>query len=103
MHIEKKREGAVMTATLHGRLDTVTTPEVQAALEGGLDGVTTLVLELSGLEYVSSAGLRLILTLHKKMAEAPGRLVLRNVAAGVMDVFDMTGFTDFLVIEKNGA
>lgn len=100
MQINKKRDGTIETFLLEGRLDTVTTPELQAVMEGGFDGLTELVFELSRLEYVSSAGLRLILNVHKKMAGQGGRLVLRNVAPGVMDVFEMTGFADFLNIEK---
>jgi anti-anti-sigma factor len=100
MRIEEKREGSKATVSLEGRLDTVTTPEVTAALEGTLDGVSELILELSGLEYVSSAGLRLILTLHKQMNAKNGRLVVRNSTPGVRDVLEMTGFTDFLALEN---
>ena len=99
MRIEKKREGTKETVNLWGRLDTVTTPELTTALEGTLDGVSELVLELSGLEYVSSAGLRLILALHKQMNARNGRLVVRNITPGVRDVLEMTGFTDFLALE----
>lgn len=103
MLIDKKREGTTGTVMLEGRLDTVTTPELQTALEGDFDGVSELVFELSRLEYVSSAGLRLLLSVHKKMTGQGGRFVLRNVTASVMDVFEMTGFADILVIEKTGA
>ena len=98
LRIEKKQEGASLTVMLAGRLDTATVPALEAEL-GDLGGVHELTLELSALEYTSSAGLRLLLVLHKKMA-AQGGLTLKNVSPDVMDVLKMTAFTKFLKIEN---
>jgi anti-anti-sigma factor len=98
LRIEKRQDGASWAVTLAGRLDTVTVQALEAEL-GDLAGVHELTLELAALEYTSSAGLRLLLMLHKKMA-ARGGLTLKNVSPDVMDVLKMTAFTKFLKIEN---
>lgn len=96
MNITTKLEGTTLTVTLDGRLDTTTAPKLEAALGSSLDGVTGLVLDLAGLEYLSSAGLRVILSAHRQMG---GSIVIRNVNETIMEVFEVTGFTDILTIE----
>lgn len=96
MNIRKNLNGTVLTVELEGRLDTLTAPELEAGLAGSLAALTGLTLDLAGLEYVSSAGLRVLLALHRQLG---GKMLVRNVNAGVMDVFEMTGFSKILSIE----
>ncbi|MDR3230403.1 MAG: STAS domain-containing protein [Synergistaceae bacterium] len=98
MQIEKRRDDGALTVVLSGRLNTTTAPELEADL-ADLDGVRELVLDLAALEYISSAGLRTLLLLHRKMS-AQGGMKLRHVAPGIMEVFKMTAFTKFLTIEE---
>lgn len=98
MQINKIKNNADLTLTLTGRLDTNTAPGLETELKENLDGVTNLVLDFVGLEYISSAGLRVILSAQKEM-NARGKMVIKNVCADIMDVFDITGFSDILTIE----
>ena len=98
MKIEKKAEGSKLTVALEGRLDTTTAPELEEALKGSLDGVDDLTMDFSGLEYISSAGLRILLATQKIMNKQ-GKVRVTNVNEVVMDVFDVTGFADILTIE----
>ncbi|MCI8478562.1 MAG: STAS domain-containing protein [Oscillospiraceae bacterium] len=98
MTIAPNRQGDTLTLTLDGRLDTNTSPELDAALKASLDGVKLLILDLKDLVYLSSAGLRVILAAQKKM-NRQGRLVIRHVCATIMEVFEVTGFSDILTIE----
>ena len=98
MTIEKKINGSEATLAVAGRLDTQTAPELEAVLDGILSGLKDLTLELSGLEYVSSAGLRVILKAQKAM-NAQGSMKLTGVNDSIMEVFDITGFLDILTIE----
>ena len=88
------------TATIEivGRLDTVTAPALDKMIAEELDGVTALTLDMNALEYISSAGLRVILTAQKKMQKL-GSMKLVGVCEAVMEVFEMTGFADILTIE----
>jgi anti-sigma B factor antagonist len=95
----EKKTGEQAELILGGRLDTTTAPELEAALEDVLMEATALVMDLKGLEYISSAGLRVILKAQKEMDKREG-LQLRQVPDSVMEVFDITGFSDFLDIEK---
>ncbi len=99
MEFSIERQDQELRVTLQGRLDTVTTPEVNEKVTEALGGSVVCILEAEGLEYISSAGLRLLLLLHKRMAAAGGRLLLRNVRPGVRDILEMTGFASFLAIE----
>lgn len=99
MNIVHAREGSTLTLALQGRLDTSTAPDLEAALASSLDGVAALVLDFAGVDYLSSAGLRVLLSAQKRMAAAHGSLALRRVNAAVRDVLDITGFSDFLAIE----
>ena len=95
MEIIKKSEGSKLTIALVGRLDTTTAPELEAEIKSSLDGVTEFVLDFEALEYVSSAGLRVIL-MAQKLMKKQGSMVLINVNADIMEVFDITGFSDIL-------
>lgn len=98
MTITKKIEGSSLTIAVEGRLDTVTSPELEAELSASLDGVTDLTLDFSGLEYISSAGLRVLLATQKKM-NAQGSMKVCGVNETVGEVFEVTGFADILTIE----
>lgn len=98
MTITNKLEGTTLTMSLEGRLDTTTAPALETALGSSLDGVSDLVLDFAGLEYLSSAGLRVILAAQKQMSRQ-GSMVVRNVNETIMEVFEVTGFTDILTIK----
>ena len=98
MKIEKTLQGKELTIKLEGRLDTSTAPELETEIKGSTDEVELLVLDLEALEYISSAGLRVVLGAQKKM-NAQGRMIVKNVNDTVMEIFEITGFTDVLTIE----
>ena len=98
MTIEKKINNDSATLIVSGRLDTQTAPELENALDGILSGLKELTFDLTNLEYVSSAGLRVILKAQKAM-NAQGAMKLTGVNDSIMEVFDITGFLDILTIE----
>ena len=98
MKITKNIEGTKLNIALAGRLDTMTAPELEAAIAGDLANVSSAVLDLAELEYVSSAGLRVILSIHKELLKKEG-LVVKNSNETVSEVFEVTGFSDILTIE----
>ncbi|WP_294515543.1 STAS domain-containing protein [uncultured Intestinimonas sp.] len=98
MNIVKTSEGTKRTLALEGRLDTTTAPQLEAEVKGSLTGVTELVLDFAQLEYLSSAGLRVILAAQKIMNKQ-GKMVIRHVNETIMEVFEVTGFSDILTIE----
>ena len=98
MEINKTQEGSKLNISLVGRLDTVTSPQLQEVLDSSLDGVTELAFDFAKLDYISSAGLRVLLSTNKKMVKA-GKMIIRNVNDVVQEVFDLTGFADILYIE----
>jgi len=98
MTINKTMNGKDLTIALEGRLDTMTAPELEAELKQSLDAVQTLTLDFSKLDYISSAGLRVLLSAHKTMAPKGGMKVT-NVNEIVREVFEVTGFADILTIE----
>lgn len=98
MTINKNTDGSTLKLGVEGRLDTTTAPQLEAELNSSLAGVTKLELDFAGLEYVSSAGLRVILSAQKTMNKQ-GSMVIRNVSETVMEVFEITGFSDILTIE----
>ena len=98
MDIQKVKSGTNLTIAVAGRIDTTTAPELEAQIRQSLDGVEELYLDLAQVEYVSSAGLRVLLSLQKVMNKQ-GRMVVQNVGPTVMEVFEVTGFCDFLTIE----
>ena len=97
MNIQKTLSGAALTVALEGRLDTTTAPKLEEELRGSVDGVSRLV-DLEKLEHISSAGLRVLLAMQKLM-NRQGAMLLRNVNEAVMEVFEVTGFSDILRIE----
>ena len=98
MNIEKKLEGTTLTIALEGRLDTTTSPDLEETLAASLDGVTALVFDFTKLDYLSSAGLRVLLSAQKRMNKQ-GSMKLVHVNDAVKEVFEITGFADFLTIE----
>ena len=98
MTIEIKRNAEVTTIDIVGRLDTTTAPELDKTINADIANVKNLVLNFKGLEYISSAGLRVLLGAQKKMQKV-GTMKLINVSDGVMEVLEMTGFADILTIE----
>ena len=98
MTIEIKRTAEETTIEIAGRLDTITAPALDKAIGEDIGDTKNLVLDVKEMEYISSAGLRVILGAQKKMQKI-GSMKLRNVCEDVMEVFEMTGFADILVIE----
>lgn len=98
MNIVTTNEGTKRTLALEGRLDTSTAPQLEAEVKSGLDGVAELVLDFEKLEYLSSAGLRVILAAQKIMNKQ-GEMVIRHVNETIMEVFEVTGFMDILTVE----
>lgn len=98
LNISRKKEEQALTVFLDGRLDTTTAPQLESALRDDLGGVTDLVLDLSKLEYISSAGLRVLLSTQKVM-NRQGSMKLTGVNETVMEIFEITGFCDILTIE----
>ena len=98
MTINKNLNGTELTIAPEGRLDTTTAPELEQALKDGMDGANTLTLDFGKLDYISSAGLRVLLFAHKAMSKKGGMKVT-HVNEMVSEVFDVTGFADILTIE----
>ncbi|MBR2736519.1 MAG: STAS domain-containing protein [Firmicutes bacterium] len=99
MTITKTLEGSALTIALDGRLDTQTSPELEKVLESSLSSVESLKFDFTGLEYISSAGLRVLLSSQRQMNRRNGKMVVSNVNSNIMDVFQVTGFEDILTIE----
>ena len=98
MTITKNQNGSHLDLALEGRLDTTTAPQLEAELKQSMNGVTELVLDFSGLDYLSSAGLRVLLSAQKVMNKQ-GSMVIRNVNGTIHEIFEVTGFVDILTIE----
>ena len=98
LNIKKEQDNDKLTFALEGRLDTVTSPELESAIKESLDGVKELVMDFENLEYISSAGLRVLLSAQKTMMQQ-GSMKVINVNDIVMEIFDVTGFGDILTIE----
>lgn len=98
MEIIKQQDGEKLTIQIVGRLDTTTAPELENELNASLPGIKELCFDLAKLEYVSSAGLRVLLAAQKTMNNQ-GAMKITNVIPEVMEVFEITGFTDILTIE----
>ena len=92
------KQGSKLTLTLEGRLDTTTAPQLEGELKGALEGVTNLEFDFQNLEYLSSAGLRVLLAAQKAMNKQ-GNMVIRHVNETIQEVFEVTGFVDILTIE----
>lgn len=98
MNINIEKNNGTTVIKLDGRLDTTTAPELEKAINNEGDALKSLVLDFNGVDYISSAGLRVLLTAQKKM-NVQGHMELINVSESVMDIFEMTGFADILVIK----
>ena len=98
MTIEKNLNGSELTLTLTGRLDTTTAPQLEAEMKDRLSGVEHLVLDFAALDYLSSAGLRVLLAAQKQMNKQ-GDMVVRHVNETIAEIFEVTGFGDILTIE----
>ena len=98
MTIEKNLNGTELNVKVSGRLDTTTAPELEAEVMGAISGVTKLVLNFEALEYLSSAGLRLLLHAQKIMNKQ-GEMIIKNVNETINEIFEVTGFIDILTIE----
>ena len=98
LNINKKLEDKTLTVTLEGRLDTTTAPQLEAELKSDLADVTSLVMDFEKLEYISSAGLRVLLSAQKRMMKQ-GEMKVIHVNEAIMEIFEVTGFSDILTIE----
>ncbi len=98
LNITKKSEGTTLEIALEGRLDTTTAPQLEAELKSDLPGVTNLVMDFEKLEYISSAGLRVLLSAQKIMNKQ-GEMKLIHVSDVINEIFEVTGFSDILNIE----
>jgi len=99
MIINKRSDGDKLTIHLEGRLDTATAPDLLKELEGSLDGVRHLIFDFTLLEYISSSGLRVLVTAQKQMDMQNGTMVVKNPSELVTEVFEVTGFNTILTIE----
>ena len=99
MTINKTVNETELTVALEGRLDTITAPELEEDLQTSLEGITALTFDLEKLDYISSAGLRVLLATQKKMNACEGTMKVINVNEVIMEIFDVTGFAEILTIE----
>lgn len=98
MTITKKENGTSLTLSVEGRLDTITAPELEKEIGAVSNSVEELVIDFAKLEYISSAGLRVLLSAHKVFAKKSG-MTITNVNETIMDIFEVTGFKDILTIK----
>ena len=98
MELNKTTQGTTLHIAISGRIDTTTAPQLEAELRSGVSGITELYLDFTDVVYISSAGLRVLLSAQKVM-NRQGKMVISHVNETVMDVFDVTGFVDILTIE----
>ncbi len=100
MEVKVEKDNGLLNVIVVGRLDTNTAPDLESIVNENKSDVTTIKLDFTNLDYISSAGLRVVLVFHKSMAAIGGKLIISNPKEEVMDVFDMTGFSSFLCIEE---
>lgn len=100
MDVKKSKTGTDLFVEITGRIDSVTAPQLHEILTDSIDGIKSLVLDFAKVDYVSSAGLRVLLNTLKLMNKAGGSMVVRHPHQDVMDVFVMTGFDNILTIEE---
>ena len=98
LKISKEENGSELKLALEGRLDTVTAPDLEEQIKSGLDNVETLIFDLAQLEYISSAGLRVLLS-AQKIINKQGNMIVRNVSEEVNEILEVTGFLDILTVE----
>ena len=100
LSVTKTKDNDILTAVISGRIDTTTSPELDSEIRGALEGIKKLVLDFTKVEYISSSGLRVLLSLHKSMTAAGGELIISKPADMVVEVFEVTGFADILNIQQ---
>ncbi len=98
MEINKIKDGTALTIELEGRLDTVSAPQLETELKKSISGVETLIFDFAKLEYLSSAGLRVLLSSQKVM-NRQGQMIIKNVNSTIADIFEVTGFSEILTVE----
>lgn len=96
MKIDTTIDGNQMTLALEGKLDTITSPDLEKIIQNDLEEITDLTLDLANLTYISSAGLRVCLAAQKRMTELKGTFTIVNAGPKIMEVFEITGFTDII-------
>ena len=99
MNINKTPEGEKLTVSIEGRLDTTTSPQLEKELSTSYEGVKELILDISALDYISSAGLRVLLSAQKVMSKQ-GSMTVKGASPDIMEIFEVTGFVDILNIES---
>ena len=100
MTINKEKNNGILTLAIEGRLDTVTAPELEKVVNEETADIKELVLDMNALEYISSAGLRVLLAAQKKM-NRQGEMIIRNVNDVIMEIFEVTGFVDILTFSES--
>ncbi|MBQ4256601.1 MAG: STAS domain-containing protein [Oscillospiraceae bacterium] len=98
MNVNKIKDAGKLTAVIEGRVDTTTAPELEKSLKEDMEGCTELILDFKAVEYISSAGLRVLLSAQKIMSKQ-GEMTLINVNSDIMEIFEVTGFSDILTIK----
>lgn len=98
LNINKETDGSELKIILEGRLDTVSAPQLEGELKDAVDGVTSLIFDINDLQYISSAGLRVLLSAQKVMNKQ-GSMVIRGANEDIKEIFEVTGFSDILTIE----
>ena len=99
MEIKFNKQDSSLTVTISGNIDTVTAPELDSKLQENISGIKDLVLDFAAVDYISSAGLRVILMTNQLMEDVDGNMTVKNVNEDVRDVFEMTGFDSLLNLE----
>lgn len=99
MKVTKKLAGSELVFELEGNIDSTTAPELFEEVNKSLNGIKSLIFDFAKVDYISSAGLRVLLAAYKIMSSQQGNMIIRHVNNNVMDIFQMTGFTNFLTIE----
>ena len=99
MNLTSSKNENILTVSVQGSIDTVTAPELDKYLQENIEGITELVFDFSAVDYISSAGLRVVMMANQNMEECDGSLTVRNVNEDVMEVFEMTGFDSLLNFE----
>ena len=98
MEINKVTNGSTLNLEISGRVDTSTAPHLETEVKESIDGITKLVFDFAGVEYISSAGLRVLLSAQKTMNKQ-GEMIVKNCSEDILEIFEVTGFTDILTIK----
>ena len=99
MEVKFNKQDSTLTVVISGNIDTVTAPELDVQLQENIPGIKDLVLDFAAVDYISSAGLRVILMANQQMEDVDGNMTVKNVNEDVRDVFEMTGFDSLLNLE----